>query len=142
MPTYNEIEKLRYDKQQTVLSGNGCKSNPHKYAELQDTANIDTIVMCPFCLSQYPLYRFEKYGNLRKCLTCKNEMMLRTLTRTMNIEEFARWVFEYRLSGFWNKVYPSFKEWNKRLKELGLYYEFWENYKRLKGNSQNDEDYE
>jgi hypothetical protein len=66
-------------------------------------------------------------------------MMLRTLVKEMNVEDFARWVFEYRLSGFWEKVFPNFETWNKKLKDLGINYEFWENYKRLKGDNESEE---
>jgi hypothetical protein len=50
--------------------------------------------------------------------------------------EYAKWVYEYRLSGFFTKLKSgnnSFEKWNKKMKELGINYEFWDEYKKLKG---------
>jgi len=140
--SYKIAEKMRYDKEQTVLTKKGCKSNPYNYSEKQDKANYNIIVLCPFCLTQNPLYKFEKHHGFYKCLICNGQMALRTLVREMKIEEFARWVFDYRLNGFWQKVYPTHKLWCARLKELGLAYEFWENYNRLKGVQQEQREFE
>lgn len=146
MGNYKIQEKMRYDKEQTQLTKKGCKSNPHKYAEKIDKANYDMIVLCPFCLNQTQLGKFEKHHGFYKCLICSNQMALRTLVKEMKIEDFAKWVFDYRLSGFWNKVYPNAKGWFKKLYELGISKEFWDNYNRLKGESKSknefNEDYE
>jgi len=52
-------------------------------------------------------------------------------------QEYARWVYEYRLSGFFKKI--NFDLWAKKLKDLGIAYEFWEEYKKLKGEDNQTE---
>jgi len=144
--SYEISQKMRYDKAQTVLTYNGCQSNSNSFAVVIEKADFTKNVLCPFCLTYNLLMRFEKRGQCYKCPICKNDMMLRTLIKEITIPEFARWVFDYRLSGFWTKVYPSAKLWFIKLKELGFSYEFWENYNRLKGeskaNNKFNEDYE
>jgi hypothetical protein len=76
-------------------------------------------------------------------------MKLKTLLfiQSCSNEEYAKWVFDYRLCGFFHKIKSgnnSFEKWNKKMKELGISYEFWEKYKQLKGefkeeNKQDDE---
>jgi hypothetical protein len=56
----------------------------------------------------------------------------------MNPKQFAKWVFEYRLSGFFSKI--NFKEWNQKLWELGVSQEFWEEYKLLRGDTTKEEE--
>lgn len=147
MGNYKVAEKMRYDKEQTQLTKNGCESNNREYAEKQyHNDNPEKIVLCPFCLTQNQILRFVKKRGLLKCPICENEMMLISLIKKMDIEEFAKWVFNYRLSGFWQKVYPNAKEWFKKLYELGISKEFWDVYNRLKGESKAksgfNEDYE
>jgi cupin superfamily acireductone dioxygenase involved in methionine salvage len=52
-------------------------------------------------------------------------------------QEYAQWVYNYRLSGFFSKI--NFEKWNKKLKDLGIAYEFWEEYKKLKGEENQEE---
>lgn len=132
---YKTTDKAERDKKQTILSLNGCSPNPHKYAIKEDESDLDTIVLCPFCLNSNPLWKFDKIFGLRTCPFCKNRMRQETLTKNMSIEEFAKWVFDYRLSGFFGKIYPDFKTWNEKLYLLGMSHSFWEKYKQLRGDS-------
>jgi hypothetical protein len=54
----------------------------------------------------------------------------------MNISEFAQWVYNYRLNGFFDKI--DFANWNKQLKLNGISTEFWEEYRKYKGESQDE----
>jgi hypothetical protein len=147
MGSYKIAEKMRYDKEQTQLTKKGCKSNPNNYAEKQYyDINFNKVVLCPFCLNYNELFKFIKNRGFFKCPNCLNDMILITLIKEMSIEEFARWVYGYRLSGFWQKVYPNAKAWFKKLYDLGISKEFWNMYNRLKGESKDrnefNEDYE
>lgn len=140
MIPYKEQEKLRYCKQQTHLTQNGIEPNTFKYSIITENIDFNTKVVCPFCLTENFLYSFPKNFGLRICTICGNKVVLRTLTKKMTTEEFAKWVYDYRLNGFWQKVYPNFKEWNRKLKELGLSYDFWEYYNKFKGISKISEE--
>jgi hypothetical protein len=47
-------------------------------------------------------------------------------------KEYAAWVFEYRSSGFWQKVQPFFETWKKHLGMMKWSKDFWDEYKRLR----------
>lgn len=144
MVDWKEQHRIHMDKEQTRLSKDGCVPNTFKFAEKELHYNYETKVLCPFCLTLDYLYKFPKKDGLRACVNCGNKMMTSTLVKDMTTEEFAQWVFDYRKLGFWQKVYPSFQEWKKRLKDLGLAYDFWEYYNKLKGAltvEQENEDY-
>jgi len=133
-------QKAIEDKEQTQLTKKGCIPNPNKYAEkTYSTFDFSKQVLCPFCLEYNALFSFIKKRGFFECPVCHNDMMLKTLVKEMNIADFARWVYEYRLSGFWDKVYPNFESWNNKLWKLGIAKEFWENYKRLKGDNNPEE---
>jgi len=101
------------------------------------------VYFCPFCLFYGRIEQFEfktPKGNISKrleCPDCKNMMLRRTLEQKMNAEQYAEWVFDYRLSGFWQKC--NFKVWKERLYKLGLSHKFWEKYKLLKGELRTNE---
>lgn len=138
---YKQVEKAKYDAQQYTLNPDlSIIINQRKYAKKEMEKDFTKIVMCPFCLNTTELWRFKFNGGLRICQNCLNRMRLETLIKISSIEEFAKFVFNYRFSGFWDKIYPDFKAWNKKLFELGLSLEFWEEYKKLKGDP--DKNYE
>lgn len=160
---YDKSQKMMYDKQQTVLTPKDLlpispnfKSFAEKY--LSYTIFDERKVFCPFCLGQYQINAFliqTKKGTINKllglCPDCKNEMHLKTLDKLvkMSMQEFARWVFDYRLSGFWSKVTRGetnrelsdkyFKEFNQRLRNFENYQDFWDYYKLLKGTDEKEE---
>ncbi len=53
--------------------------------------------------------------------------MKKTLTEEMSTEEFAEWML---MMGQWDRV--SFSKFRKRLKEMGISYQFWSAYKKAK----------
>lgn len=142
MTKYAREEKSRWDKEQTILIGHGIAKNPHHYARklILFTFSNKLKVFCPFCLYQDEMNKFfiitEKqkiHKSLGKCPECKNEMMLLTLMN-MNeytMQEYAKFVFNYRLTGFWKKC--PFDKWKERLKNFADFQDFWDEYKRLKG---------
>lgn len=140
MVSYKDSEIMLYDKKQTRLTVDGCKENDFIFAQDKKILKFNDLVTCPFCLYFDMLFKFKKvkYG-LYKCPFCETEMRSTSLILDMDIEKFAKWVFDYRQQGFFQKLYPNFKEWNKRLWELGIAKEFWEKYKSLKGVTDSDE---
>jgi len=60
-------------------------------------------------------------------------MVLKTLDtiRKMEVKEFAFWVYEYRLNGFFKKI--DFKQWTQQLYLMGISKQFWEHYRNFKG---------
>lgn len=100
--------------------------------------------MCPFCLHADYYFRFEvklksgKTSGRCLCPDCGRKMMRESLTKSMSVEEYAQWVFDYSRSGFWQKI--NFKVWNERLYQLGISREFWDKYKSLKGETVYNED--
>lgn len=142
MVSWNRTMEMLEDKEQTQLSLYGCKPNESLLAKKKVKAEYWKKYICPFCLEENSFYKFKKIHGFYKCPKCNIEMTLRSLVKTMSVEEFAKWVFEYRLSGFWKKVNAymndrdkAFREWNNKLYEHGISFEFWETYKRLKGVS-------
>lgn len=138
---YKIAEKMRYNKKQTMLSDKGCIPNDKKYAQEQYDLKFDSMCLCPFCLETNYFSGFKNNGGYVECPNCKNLMMIKTLCNILKFtnREFGKWAFDYRLSGFWDKVYPSFKIWNEKLHKSGISYEFWEEYKKLKGVSTQQE---
>lgn len=132
MVSYKDKEKMQYDKSQTVLDKDGCSENPHKYAEKIILAEFWKIYLCPFCLESNELWKWNKIKGFYVCCVCGNSMTLNSIAQDMTTEEFAKWVFDYRLLGFWRKIFPDFETWNKKLYNLGLSYDFWNEYNRLK----------
>lgn len=136
--TYKEIQKMEYDKQQTQFSLDGALIIKEKiineYTPLYVLINENHKYLCPFCLEESNKFTIESHA-LIKCPNCTNQMKLKTLLfiKECSNQDFAKWVYEYRLSGFFKKI--NFEKWSKKLKELGIAYEFWEEYKKLKGTN-------
>ena len=136
MVTYKEVLQLEYDKKQTQFAIDGIliinKKLQDEHIPLIALINEKNIWICPFCLNESNKFVIENKG-LIKCPNCSNYMKMKTLlfVKDCSNEEYARWVYEYRLSGFFKKI--NFEQWTKKLKELGMSYEFWEKYKQLKG---------
>jgi hypothetical protein len=157
---------MRYDKMQTQFCNGTIISNKNFYAEKQESYTIfdKRLVLCPFCLVQNEINKFLIMNKketinklLGKCPNCKNEMQLRTLDNIvkMTMKELALWVFNYRLTGFWNKVMRGeirgselaekyFKEYCNNLYHMiddngDNSQVFWDYYKNLKGESDKEE---
>lgn len=130
---YKLRDNLFYDKNQTKLTNTGCTPNTFRFAEKVISIKYNENLICPFCLNIEIFGHFiKKRKNIFECPHCKNQMLKKTLDkiRKMNMSEFAKWVDDYSLSGFFSKI--NFESWNQKLYNLGLSYDFWEEYKRLK----------
>lgn len=141
--------QLKEDRHQTLFSTNPAEiiqENKYKYAKITEKG-IDPFrnTTCPFCLSYVRLRLFlisNKKGydrGLGKCPECGQKMKLKTLVmmETCEPEEYAKFVFEYRRSGFWQKI--KFASWKDRLKIMKWTKRFWDEYKRLRGDSPDPE---
>lgn len=141
MPTEKEILQLQYDKQQMQFAIDGTliinKKLIDENTPIIALINESNYYLCPFCLEVSNKYIIESHA-LIKCPNCNNQMKLKTLLFIKDCSniEFAKWVFDYRLSGFFKKI--NFEKWSKKLKELGMSLEFWEEYKKLKCDNQED----
>jgi hypothetical protein len=156
MEKYTEKEKKEMMKQyelhnsitandiyQSILTENGILPNPNKFAKefFKDKVK-NKMLICPFCLTPQYLSQFSFDRGYYKCPKCKSRTTEKTLSLMfdifnfpkINIDEFAKWVFGYRVNGFFQKV--NFQEWNKKLHDLGVSYDFWDYYKKLKGEYQ------
>jgi len=137
--SFKIAEKMDYDRKQTKLDAEGYKPNKAKYAKDFYEFDFNKKYLCPFCLELNEGYKFNSNHGYFRCPNCKNQMMLKTLNNILSMSntEFAKWVFDYRLNGFWDKI-PDFEKWNNNLYILGISREFWEEYKKLRGDSKND----
>jgi hypothetical protein len=137
-------QKALIDKKQTFFST--------KNTEIQENNRIYTFeepellfsdkVICPFCLNLVELgVGFKLENQFYKCLKCNNLLTKITLAKIIYLapEEFAKWVFNYRLNGFWQKI--KFKEWCKELEQFDYNYSkrFWEKYHDLRGDINDNE---
>lgn len=142
MVTHKEIMQLEYDKKQTQFTLDGTliinKKLPDEQTPLPALINESHKWICPFCLNESNKFIIENKG-LIKCPNCSNLMKIKTLLfiKDCSNEEYARWVFDYRLSGFFKKI--NFEQWINQLKTLGMSYEFWGKYKQLKGEYEKEE---
>ena len=136
---YSEIEKRQYDAQQMILNSDlSISQNKRKFAKKQYDTNFEEIVMCPFCLESNELGKYRFTHGFRICPYCMAKLKTTTLTEIKDIEKFVKFMFEYRFMGGWDKTYPDFETWNKKLYSLGLSHDFWLIYHRLKGDSKED----
>ncbi len=126
------------DRQQIKFDKDGKWIKPAEVEIVQFTAvNCNELVACPFCLYKAKLSAFfisTKTGISQanaKCPECHNGMRMKSLWNDMGASQYAEWVFNYRLSGFWQKC--PFAVWKKRLKEIGWSTAFWARYRELKG---------
>lgn len=135
---------MLYDINQLKLGELGNKINTFKFAVETVNIKFDTIVICPFCLT---LKEFGKNFSLEKgsykCQFCQNLLKKETIKKIINIEpeEYALWVYEYRINGFWKKIYPTFNIWNLRLSEFkgNFSKRFWDKYREIKGENFQEE---
>ena len=142
MPTQKEILQLEYDKKQMQFAIDGTLIINQKLIDEQTPLitliNSSNYYICPFCLENSNNFIIENKG-LIKCPNCLINMKMKTLLfiKDCSNEEYVRWVFDYRLSGFFSKLKSgnnSFEKWTQKMKELGISYEFWDEYKKLKGD--------
>ncbi len=148
-------DRVGKDLQQTVFCTSEAadvviKGNPHKFAKLEEKG-VDPYKMttCPFCLSFHRVNGFfisTKKGIDRgrgRCPVCGTGMKLQTLVKMIEwadksnkegVKLYAAWVYAYRSSGFWQKIAPFFETFKKHLRMMGWSREFWDEYKRLKGD--------
>jgi len=140
---YIREQKAKDDKQQALLSPttkNGIRLRP------QVTVDIVMVhtgeYLCPFCLHKDKIEKFlisTKKGyhkGLGKCPECGNQMKLKTLTEKMTPEQYADFVYPYRVDGFWQRC--PYETWKQRMRQLGWAYRFWQRYKELSGEESNE----
>jgi len=140
-------ERARMDKWQTMFDKGYIVANFRTGTVEEFFLNSERQFICPFCLTPNTQPKFllkEKNHYMAKCPECKQNVHFKTLFSIMKMDnglQFADFVFGYRLSGFWDKIKPDFKEWNNRLYSLALGFgtEFWNRYKELKGDETNEE---
>lgn len=91
-------------------------------------------VTCPFCLYTANMTQFfiklkgGKPSEKRfKCPDCGLIMRKKTLVVEMSVEEFAEWTFMMQQ---WDRI--DFEKFRRRLKEMGISYQFWAAYKKAK----------
>ena len=138
MVTKRALIRAERDKAQTIINPKSkAIVEPRRAGVTTVYDYVDTTYCCPFCLHEGHLAAFEfktpkgKISAMAMCPECKYKMRKKTLTESMTPEEYAHFVFFYAQSGFWRKV--NFKQFNERLRKLGISYEFWKKYKELKG---------
>lgn len=141
---YIRGEKVKRDKEQMMFSFSGSlKSNPNIVVVAHTTVlPLEKQVSCPFCLGLSDFRKFlvsNKQGistSMGKCRLCGQGMFLRSLKlmSETNAVGYTRWVFAYK--GFWKKI--NFHVWKGRLQLIGWTQEFWDEYKRLKGEAQKE----
>jgi transcription elongation factor Elf1 len=126
------------DKKQLKFGTWGEVEPTHKEsAKITFTGDVKMLVSCPFCLYNDKLQNFlisTKKGisqSNAECPDCHKGMRMKSLTADWNAEQYADWVYAYRLSGFWSKC--PFGTWKKRLNQMGWAKSFWDRYKQLKG---------
>lgn len=143
---YVREDSVKMDVGQTCFRPDGSlRPLPTVHVE-SSSIDVEKMVMCPFCLATNKIQRFlvsTKTGissSKAECPECKNGMLMRTLLREWTPEAFAEWVYEYRRSGYWQKV--QFEAWKKRLEQLGWSRPFWDHYGQIKEeNKGEDESY-
>ena len=149
-PSGKQLRKWRIqsscgeDKAQMLFSQSSgqevvLKANPSKFVTITEKG-IDPFkkTTCPFCLSFSQLRTFlisTKKGFDRgkgSCPICGLGMQLQTLVKMekWTAKEYAEFVFNYRTSGFWQKIQPFFQTWKKHLSMMGWTKEFWDEYKK------------
>ena len=139
-------ERARMDKWQTMFDKGYIIANFRTGIIEEFFLNSEKQFICPFCLGSDSQPKFllkEKNHYMAKCPECQQNVLFKSLFNILRFspEEFAKFVFDYRLSSFWDKV-KDFKEWNRRLFNLGFGYstDFWNKYKELKGEESDNEE--
>ena len=148
MPTKQELIQLEYDKKQMQFATDGTliinQRLINEQTPLIALINEKNFWICPFCLETSNKFIIKNKG-LIECSNCLIDMRIKTLlfVKDCTNQEYAKWVFDYRLSGFFTKLKSgnnSFEKWNQKLKDLGISYEFWKEYKKLKGEYEAEKD--
>jgi hypothetical protein len=125
------------------------KANTSRYAKIEQKGiDITKKTSCPFCLSDLEIRRFlistkNKKGINRDkghCPECSQGMKLKTLVFmvTATPEQYAKFAFDYRSSGFWQKKI-DFPVWRRRLAVMDWSGRFWSEYYKLRDGSIPDE---
>jgi transposase-like protein len=137
---YEQLWNSETDKQQTKFVNGQIETNKSRVMIEKSKIDFSVKVLCPFCLNVNTLDKFKKDRAWYKCPKCNSLLIAKTCVSIikMNPKQFAKWVFEYRLSGFFSKI--KFKEWTQKLYELGVSQEFWEEYKLLRGDITKEEE--
>lgn len=140
------------DKHQTILTMNGIAPNPNNFAKefFRDRCK-GKLLICPFCFTTNYLQSFIYGKGYYKCRECGVRVTQKTLEHildifnsgeTIDVKEFAKWVYSYRFNGFFDKICldvksmqrdAKFRAWNDRLYKFGISQDFWGYYKMLKG---------
>lgn len=149
MVSWKEQQKIIEDLQQCFLKPDlTITKNNYRFAKKQPKVEFDKVVLCPFCLMSYVLDKFVLRKGLRVCPNCGCQLKFSTLSEINDLDRFVKFVFNYRFSGFWSKICldvkpitdnTRFNTWNNRLYSLGLSRDFWDKYKLLKGDFEEDE---
>ena len=146
-------EKAHNDEAQTVFftdkeGQTDFKGNPARYTKIEQKG-IDPYKMttCPFCLSYLRLQKFlisdAKGKGINKgrgkCPECGEGLQLKTLVMmaTATPEQYAKFCYDYRRSGFWQKKIGEarFPTWKRRLALMKWTQPFWNEYKKLRGDT-------
>jgi predicted RNA-binding Zn-ribbon protein involved in translation (DUF1610 family) len=91
---------------------------------------------CPYCLGEYPIYRFETYtksnkmSKKAKCPECHATMLKKTLTADMTPSEYGRWLYDSCGYGGYLKI--SWDKIKMRVKDMGIADTFWTAFKAAK----------
>lgn len=139
---YRREEKAKGDLGQTVLSPDGAHFRTRVIIQ-QEGVDLNKVVFCPFCLEENKVQRFlvsTKQGvsqHNAACPVCGVGFRLYNLLKAWTPETYADWVFEYRKSGFFQKI--NFLDWREKLYKMGWASAFWARYNALKGEEK-DED--
>lgn len=135
--------RSKADKQQGRFDNSGWLQTPEPEVKAEfTTADSNMKVMCPFCLYPDKLSAFFISNSKgisqgkAQCPECHITMMMKSLIMDVDAEGYAKWVFNYRKDGFWQKC--PFATWKKRLHNIGWSTAFWAKYKALKGTDDVD----
>lgn len=145
----------KYQRQEIAKAdiGQACFTRDGRLESLKSAAfkeqtglDLNKVVFCPFCLAEEKVQKFlvsTKKGistGKAQCPACGQGMMLRNVIKDWTPESYAKWVYEYSASGFWQKI--RFELWKDRLYARGWSQAFWDVYRQLKSDSPREENYE
>lgn len=138
---YVREQKIITDKQQLRLDTLDFMKSLLVVEQIE--LKLEQIVICPFCLFRAKLEKFlfscgkGFHKSLGFCINCGQKSTFRTLLK-MSIwtpQEYAKFVFGYVQSGFWDKC--KYDEWSTRMNlNINISNAFWDEYKKLKGEKQ------
>lgn len=141
-------QKMREDAKQFILNPDlSITENKSLSIIEKGDKKFNDVVLCPFCLNSNELGNFYFRKGFRVCPNCSANLKLSTLSEITNLDKFVKFVFNYRFNGFWSKICldvkpitseTRFKTWNNRLYLLGLSFDFWEKYKNLRGDLEDE----